>query len=306
MDSATKVQIAGLVYTVVLPVGAAVAVLLAGRKLRPASEQPLLVGLALIAGLVAAHAGIGGAPTLSLAGVDGWLLYGPLAAGLAGLALDRFAPGRTTLVAPLALAGVALVTWQISGALAALWAEDAATAPIATAFIFDAAALGVAVWLLVDHAARQVERPAPIALGVLALALAGAALAIGLSGSARMAQTHGAVAAVIGVVAIAGWRWPALRPGHGAVALATLALIAGLLHGHHFVELPRGVAGVLLIAPLGALAATRLKGRAAIAVTAAITALAVAAAVLVTVSNEAHKARAAESDTGGDEGYYPY
>lgn len=308
MDSATKVQIAGLVYTVVLPVGAAVAVLLVGRKLRPASEQPLLVGLALIAGLVAAHAGIGGAPTLSLAGVDGWLLYGPLAAGLVGLALDRFAPGRAALVAPLALAAVALVTWQISGALAALWAKGAATAPIATAFIVDAAAIGALVWLLVDHTARQVERPAPIVLGALALTLVGAALTIGLSGSARMAQTNGAVAAVVGVVALVGWRWPALRPGHGAVAVAVLALIAALLHGHHFVELPRGVAGLLLVAPLGALVATRLDGRRAIAATAVVTVIAVAAAVIVTISNEAQKARAAESDSSGDggEGYYPY
>lgn len=305
MDSATKVQIAGLVYTVVLPVGAAVAVLLAGRKLRPADDQPIVVGLALIAGLVAAHAGVGGTPVLSLAGADGWLLYGPLAAGLAGLALDRFAPGRLPLVAALALGGVALVTWQISGALAALWQDDAATSPFATAFILDAAAIGLAVWLLVDHAAQTSDRPAPVALAPIALTLAGAALTIGLSGSARMAQTHGAVAATIGVVALAGWRWPALRPGHGAIALATLALVAGLLHGHHFVELPRGVATLLLAAPLGALVGARRRGHAAVAAAAVTTTLVVALAAYVTVSNEAAKVSAAESDSG-DEGYYPY
>ncbi|MCB9541559.1 MAG: hypothetical protein H6703_03820 [Myxococcales bacterium] len=65
----------------------------------------------------------------------------------------------------------------------------------------------------------------------------------------------GAVAAVTGVVGLAGWRWPALRARHGAVAVAAAALVAGLVHAHHFVELPRAVAGLLLVAPLGALAA---------------------------------------------------
>ncbi|MCB9527046.1 MAG: hypothetical protein H6701_01365 [Myxococcales bacterium] len=211
MDPATRVQLAGLLYTVVLPVGAAVAVLALGRRLRPADAQPTLVALALVAGLFAAHAGIGGAPTLSLATADGWLIYGPLIGGLAGLALDRFAPGRGLAVAAVALAVTAFVVSRLAGALAALWTGGAAE-PLATAFIADAALAGALVWFALDGAARASDRPAPVVLGPLALALALGALATALSGSARMGQTMGAVAAVTGVVGLAGWRWPALRP----------------------------------------------------------------------------------------------
>lgn len=307
MDPATRVQLAGLLYTVVLPVGAAVAVLALGRRLRPADAQPALVAFALIAGLFAAHAGIGGAPTLSLATADGWLLYGPLIGGLAGLVLDRFAPGRGLALAAVALAVTAFVVSRLAGALAALWTGGAAE-PLATAFIADAALAGALVWFALDGAARASDRPAPVVFGPLALALALAALATALSGSARMGQTMGAVAAVTGVVGLAGWRWPALRPGHGAVAVAALALVAGLVHAHHFVELPRAVAGLLLIAPLGALAGARVRGRAGVFAACGLTLVVAGAAAGITVAREQAKAAAEEAGGGeADDGeYYPY
>ncbi|MCA9557588.1 MAG: hypothetical protein KC583_03390, partial [Myxococcales bacterium] len=71
MEPATKVQITGLLYTLVLPVGAAVLVLFAGRKLRPTATR-ITTGLAVIAGLAAAALGINGAPSSPMHAAD-WL-----------------------------------------------------------------------------------------------------------------------------------------------------------------------------------------------------------------------------------------
>lgn len=317
MDAATRVALAGIVFTVVLPVGAAVVVLAIGRRLRPADDSPSLTALALLAGLGAAQIGIGGQPALTLASADGWLLYGPLIGGLAGLALDRGfraldrgAARRDLAVGLVAAAVLALIIARLTGALAALWTDGAAPA-LATGWIIDAGVLGVGVWIAVDHAARGSDRPAPVVvgptlLGPIALALAAAALATGLSGSARMAQANGAVAAVIGVVGLAGWRWPALRPGHGAVAVAMTALVAGLVHAHHFVELPRAVAGLLLIAPLGAVVGAQVGKRAGIAWAVVVSLVVAGAAVGLTVANEQAKAASAAEGDSGDGTYYPY
>lgn len=316
MDAATRVALAGIVFTVVLPIGAAVAVLAIGRRLRPSEDSPFLTALALLAGLVAAQIGIGGQPALTLASADGWLLYGPLIGGLAGLALDRgfraldrSSARRDLAVGLIAAAVLALIIARLTGALAALWSEGAA-ASLATGWIVDAGLLGVGVWVAIDHAARRSDRPAPVVLGPIALALAAAALATGLSGSARMAQANGAVAAVIGVVGLAGWRWPALRPGHGAVAVAMTALVAGLVHAHHFVELPRAVGVLLLLAPLGAVLGAQVgkqvAGRAGVMWAVGVSLVIAGAAVGLTVANEQAKAASAAEGESGDGTYYPY
>ncbi|MCB9541828.1 MAG: hypothetical protein H6703_05195 [Myxococcales bacterium] len=307
MDPATRVALAGLVYTLVLPVGAAVAVLAIGRRVRPRDDQPALVTLALTVGVAVAQIGLGGTAALTLASADGWLLYGPLVAGLAGALVDRFAPRRPLAVALVALVVTALVTARLTGALAALW-SGGPSEPLATAWILDAALVGAAMWIALDLTAARVDRPTPVVLGPLALALAVAAVATALSGSVRMAQSIGSLAAVTAVVGLAGWRWPALRAAHGAVAVAAAALIAALLHAHHFVELPRAVATLALIAPLGALAAFAARGHKAVFAAVGLSALIGLGALGLTLAREQAKAAAdaAPAEGDGDGSYYPY
>lgn len=314
MDAATKVQITGLLFTLVLPVGVTVAALFGGHRLRPGAPA---VALALIAGLATAALGISGAP--SPIDADDWLLIGPAVGGLLAIGLDltggRLGALRTWIVGALGAALLAFFGWRIAGALAAMWTDG--YAPLAgEAWVVDALALALVVWIALHRALPHAEPEAgppiaPLILGPLALALVGAALTTALTGSARIGQQLGASAAVVGVVGLAGWRWP-LRVGHGAVGAAALVLMLGLLYAQLFVEVPRPVATLLMLAPLGALAAVaagRHLGRTlpAVAIGLGLTAAAVGAAAGLTALNEQAKAAAVEADGGDEDGtYYPY
>lgn len=330
MDAATKVQLTGLLYTLVLPLGAAALTLLAGHRLRPEAGR-ITTAVALIAGLAVAVLGIGGRPSSPL-GAGDWLLIGPAVGGIAALALDAFEDRLGRLLLPIAgLLGAVLLAyfgWQIVGALAGLWTDGHIRPLAGSAWVVDGLATGLVVWIVLHHAiagparvepadpARGEGVPrAPLVLGPLALALVGGAVATVLTGSARVGQQLGAMAAVVGLVGLAGWRWPALRPGHGAVGAATLALVLGLIYAHFFVELPRPIAGLLLLSPYGAVAAlgaARLLGRPlpAVGLGLALSGAVVGGAVGLTVAHESAKAAAADADSGADGeddgAYYPY
>lgn len=319
MDAATKVQITGLLYTLVLPVGAAAAVLFAGRKLRPDAVR-VRTGLAVTVGLAVAALGINGAPGSPLHAAD-WLLIGPAIGGLLLTAFDAFGGGLGRLApwvgGALATALVGIFGWQIAAALASAWTDGYAGPLAGHLWVVDGIALAAVVWIISQRSLTAGDAdgvdPTPAVLGSLALALVGAALSIGLSGSALIGQMVGGFAAVVGLVGLAGWRWPELAGvGHGAAGVALLALTLALLQGHLFVDMPRPVAVLLLLAPLGGiagLAVGRSLGRTlpAVGVALALTGALVGGAVGLTGLNEQVKAEAAEADSGGDDGtYLPY
>ncbi|MCA9548267.1 MAG: hypothetical protein KC613_27880, partial [Myxococcales bacterium] len=131
MDAATKLKITGALFTLVLPVGTAAAVTLAGRKLKPqAAGRPWLAPLALLSAFTVAWLGINGWPGLPPASVDGYVLWGALATGLGVLAADRGpAALRPALTGVVITAGLALFLWRLLAPLA-LWG-DGAVAPLA-------------------------------------------------------------------------------------------------------------------------------------------------------------------------------
>lgn len=312
MDAATKVQITGLLFTLVLPVGAAAATLFVGRRWLKNVAPPLLTGAAVLLGVLVAVLGAG-APGLPPGDADDWLFYGPLIAGAIGLAFDGplKAAGRFAFVVPLLV--LPLLGWQIGGRLASLWSDGVALPLATSAWLLDGLLIALVVWLAVDHvaAAEPVEgvRSAPLLLGPLALALAGTAITIGLTGSARVAQLIGGSAAVVGVVGLAGWRWPVLVPGRGAAFTGLALLVGGVLMARFFVDVPRPVVTLTLLAPLGALAARRAsKTLPAVVIGVVVSGLLVGAALEATLVNEAAKAAAVEKKSGGDDSgtYYPY
>lgn len=317
MDAATKLMITGWLYTLLLPAGVAAAVLFAGLKLRPGAPR-LFTGLAVIAGLATVFLGINGGPG-SPVPADGWLLIGPVVGGLAMLALDGFGArlgrGLPWIGGGLAALLLGYFGWRVAGALAAAFTDGYAGPLAGSLWVVDALALGCAVWILLQRALTVGAGEAnatPLLLGGMALALIGAAVTTGLTGSVRIGQTLGGFAAVVGLVGLAGWRWPTLAEvGHGALGAATLALMLGLVYAHHFVEVPRPVATLVMLAPLGAVVAVavgRSSGRtlAAVGVSLGLTAALVGAAAGLTGLNEQVKAEAADAEGDDDGSYNPY
>lgn len=318
MDAATKLMITGLLFTLVLPLGVAGGVLFAGRKLRPGAPRAF-TGLAVIGGLITAFVGINGASS-SPVPADGWLLIGPAVGGLLVLGLDllgeRLGRAAPWVGGALALGLVAVFGWQVAGALASAFTDGYAGPLAGSLWVVDALLLGAVVWIVLQRALDRGAGEAdttPLLLGGLAVALIGAAACTALTGSVRIGQTLGGFAAVVGVVGLAGWRWPTLASaGQAAVGAAMLALTLGLVYAHHFVEVPRPVTTLLLLAPLGAavaVSAGRSLGRTlpAVGVALGLTAAVVGAAAGLTGLNEQVKAEAVEAEGGGDDGtYYPY
>ena len=305
MDAATRVQLSGLVFTLLVPAAAVILTLFVGRRLvRDVEARPMVVGLATLAGLFAAHVGVLGRPTFPVTDAHHWVLFAAWAAAAAGLAADRFRPpARPFVIGAIAVALIGLFTWRLLAPLASLW-DAGVLAPLSqSAYVLDAAALLLVTWLAVDHAAR--EAPAPAVLGPLALAFAAAAGAVSVSGSASIAQACGAMGVAVGAVALAGWRWPDLRPGHGAVGAAVLAYGLLVIYGHHYVDMPRRVTGLLLVAPAGVVAARAVR-RTVPAVLLALAAVLPPALGALYLAKAADDAKMAEDQGADDSPDYDY
>ncbi len=254
MDAATKTQISGLVFTVLLPVAAVALPIVVARKLKPgAAERPLLGGLAVLAGLVTAHLGVVGWPGWPLGDAHHWVVLAVIVAAALGLVIDRLRPpARPLVVGVVALGVLAFFTWKLLAPLAGVWDDKGVLPQLSqSAWVLDAGLMMLIAWLGVDHAARHA--PAPAALAPVALAFAAAAGAIVISGSAIIGQLSGAMGVAVAVVGLAAWRWPDVRVGHGAVGAAGVGLGLVVSYGHFYVDMPRPVAGLLVLAPLGAL-----------------------------------------------------
>ncbi|MEZ4465729.1 MAG: hypothetical protein R3F43_14970 [bacterium] len=296
MDAATRVQIAGLVFTVILPVTAVAGVALVGRRLWPrAASSGALLGVALLVGLVAVWLGIAGAPDLSDAKHQA-VLAGVLAA-LLGLALDAVPGlrGKVPLVALAAGLPLALGLWRTAARFPGLWEEGPAVALASKAWLLDAGVVGLVAWLLTDHAARRA--PTPAALGPLALACAGAAGVAVFSHSALVGQLFGGLGLATGAAALLGWWKADLRPGHAAVAGVMATFSTLLVYAHLSTDAPRAASTLLLLAPAGGLAALLVRRTLpGILLAAGLTAIPVAAAALLT---QARFAEDQPADGGG-------
>ncbi|MCB9546389.1 MAG: hypothetical protein H6706_11105 [Myxococcales bacterium] len=296
MDAATRVQIAGLIYTAVLPTAAVAVTSLVGRRLRPSAAQSgVLLGVAVLAGALTAWLGIAGLPDLSDAKHQA-VLAGLLAAAL-GLALDVLPPlrGRTVAVAIVGALALAFGLWRTSAPLQGIWKDGVAVALASQAWVLDAGVIGLVAWLLVDHAARRVSTPA--ALGPLALACAGAAGVSVLSHSALVGQLFGGLGLATGVAALLGWWKPDLRPGHGVVAVVMAMFTTLLVYAHLSTDSPRVASTLLLLAPtLGISALLGKRTLVGVLIAGALTAIPVAAAVKLT---HARFADDAPADGGG-------
>lgn len=305
MDAATKTQISGLVFTVLLPVAAAALPIVVARKLKPgAAERPLLGGLAVLAGLVTAHLGVVGWPGWPLGDAHHWVLLAVIGAAALGLLVDRLQPpARPLVVGAVALVVLAFFTWRLLAPLAGLWDEKGVLPQLSqSAWVLDAGLMMLVAWLGVDHAARRA--PAPAVLAPVALAFAAAAGAVVISGSAIIGQLAGAMGVAVALVGVAAWRWPDVRVGHGAVGAAIVGLGLVVSYGHFYVDMPRPVAGLLVLAPLGALGGL-LGARTWQKVALALALAAVPAATAGWLAKQADAA-AMEEDGGGGEYEYDY
>jgi hypothetical protein len=171
-----------------------------------------------------------------------------------------------------------------------------------TAWVADAQAFIFVAWLALDVGAR--DTPTPVALGPLAFAFAAGAGVIGLSGSALIGQLMGALGIVVGVVGLAGWKWPDIRPGHAGVAAAMSALGLMLLYGHFYVDAPRPALGLLLLVPFVPLAVRDIGPTwKAVAVALALTLVPVGASMhLAKTADDAENAESTDA-AGGENDY---
>lgn len=302
MDAATKVQLTGALFVVVLPAATVCAVGLAWTW-RTGREQarPLVAALALLAGLVVGYLGVAG---WNAQESHRWVLFGVVGAGLLGAALDWRLPGRLAAVGLLAVAALGLTGWRLLAPLEGVWMDGGAVVQLATAqWGIEPLVWGAVVWLVVDRSAAV--GPAPTTLGPLALSFVGAGVATGLSGSLLVAQLMVAMGVATATLGFLGWWRPALRPGHGAIAGALTGFVALVLYAHFYVEAPRPVMGLLLAAPLAAFA-----GRAPgptwrrVALTLVLAAVPVGAAVWL--AWQADQAEQAEAVEGGGQDYGSY
>ena len=302
MDPATRLKLMGALTTVVFPLVAVLVPVLVARRIGPPErDRRGVVGLAALLGVWVAWLGINGWPGLPPAEAAKWVPWLALVAGGLGLGLDR---ARLSGV-PAAVAITALAALTLGfGA----WRIQAPLAP--QALVLEPLALGVLAWLVLERA-TQARTATPIVLGPLAVALGTGAVVMALSGSARFGQTLGAMAVVFGVLSLAGWRWPDLLAGRGAVAVAVPTLVLMLLVGHFYVDVPRSVVALVLVSTLvPALFVGRSSWR-AVVVAAALTAIPAGAALYVVqlepveapVTGDA-PAQDAPADEDGT--YYPY
>ena len=303
MEASTQVALNGLLWIALAPAASVVAVGLLATRL-PDRLRPAVAGAALLLGLLVAWLGLAGLPKPA-ADAQAWVPLGALAAGALALAAERLLPARlrTPAVALVGLAALSFFGFKLLAPLAGVWIEGQTLALVSQKeWAVDALALAFLSWLGVTHAARRVA--APVVLGPLALALVGVALSAALTGSASMAERVGAAATATATAGFLGWRFPKAAPGVAAGAVAvSVALFAS--YAHFYVETPRPGLSLIVLAPLGVLAALNIQRTLlAVVVALAATAVPVGAGVWLAWEADAAKQAAAGADAGDDSGYY--
>jgi hypothetical protein len=234
---------------VVLPAVAAALLLLGARR---ASGGPGVgAALAVGGGYVLAHLLQRGGRGLPPREATDWAWVAATVGMLVGASgLTRRRTPLLPVALRLLLSGVLL--WQLLGPWRARAEPDELRAVIAVG----AAALALS-WTVVEVG---LEQPGWFAPALLAVTAAGAASAIGLSGSFRVALLAGALCAVLCAAAVGS----ALRLGppslEGAAAPAVLTLGALLTCAAFYSDLPRAAACLIAGAPVAGLMGAALAG----------------------------------------------
>lgn len=244
MDPATATQLYGLLFTLVLPIGAALIIAGLGRRVWPAGP---VASLAVIGGALVAWLGIAGVPNAQNAAHFAIIIGLPVSL----IALASEARGWTRASIGLAVVGLGLGVYLALSPIAGAWTPDGITA-LADGWIIDAILVGSGVWIALAFSADRLSTP--VLLGPIALAMAGGAGVAVFSHSALIGQLLGGVGLVFGIIALAGWWKADLKAGQGAIALGITVLGVLLVFGHYTTALPRGAGTILLLTPLVALA----------------------------------------------------
>lgn len=240
-----------LLTGVVLPAVVSGLLLLALRLIRgwPAA-------LAVGAGIVCGHIGLRGWRGLPPRDATDWILLVAAGATVVGMLLCARGELRPR---PPVLRGLLLLVLASAAAYCLLVrvAAGGDAAPDPRLAALGPGAVVAVAWLAAQQAAWPRRAELPLLLLIVAV---GAAVALGLSGSQRLAQHAGVVAAALGgasVAALAGWgpeRWD------GALAVAALALSSLLLAGRLFADLPAACPLLLAAAVPAHLVARRFAG----------------------------------------------
>jgi hypothetical protein len=255
--------------------------------------------LALVAplGALAAYVPVRGVPALPPADASVWAIWIAFVAAAWVLA-ERLAPRALRIGARTGIG--ALVTVLVSWPLVSRGWSPGTTAMAVAA----GAALIAGAWSLLDERATELAGPA-LPLGMAGLS-AGAAVVLGASGTALLAQAAGGAAAAWGVLLLFAARRPDmdLRAPIGP----TLVLLGGLLAGGvNYAEV--GATSVVLLA-LGAFAVALVRGptstrsRWHVAATVGLlVAVSSGAAIASSLAGGAAPADEAEADDDGYDGY---
>ncbi len=222
-------------------------VLLAGRLLgahrAPAPAPGSIEGLALSLGYAAGHPAAAGWPSLPPLEAADWLFWLALATAAGSLAL-AYLPRRAIWIprALLAAAVPALVLWPLRGG--ADWLVPLAAAGIAAA--------AAAAWgMTLDRVALR--RPGASLPLILTVAAATTAVALLRSGSLRLAQLAGALAASLGAVLVLSLGASPPRSLAGGGLLTAGTVFFGLwLAGWGYADLPAASAALLALSPIAA------------------------------------------------------
>ncbi|MSP73274.1 MAG: hypothetical protein EXR76_14110 [Myxococcales bacterium] len=243
MDEVTKLKVTGVLLLVVVPLVTLLATALLGlRFLRKASGEVVLT-LAISVAMTCTHIGLVGLPTLPITDVTRYAPFFFIGVPAIFVFIER--SSRLGLVAPLAAVSLIVANGLMLGPV--YGGEFAPPDRVATG-----AAIGLAVWLVVDRLARVLPTPALFASLSLAALVAGASSLV--SGTMLLAQALGGVAAVNGFTALLTWRQPRLVAGRAAVAAALFPLLVGVGISTYYGELPPLSAALLVLSPTGAAA----------------------------------------------------
>lgn len=270
MDAASKVILGQLSSTLLLPGAVTGLLALAPLWLRPRrGSGPKVTTLAVAAGLLTGSLAILGFPEgyPPADSLDWTLLLPPLAAGALGPPWLRLSQ-RPWLTWGLQAALVGLGAYLV---MLPLFSQQGSWWPLWALALL----LGTAPLIGASRAAARA--PASSSFALLSMVALGASAAVGLCGSALVAQLLGMVAAVNGLMALLSWWKPALRPGQGALASSLITTQALLLYGYCYLEMSAVAVILVALAPLALWAGARGQGR----LKPALLALAAAAALLL-------------------------
>jgi hypothetical protein len=225
-------QVAGLVYGVLLPAVVAGVVLLAGRRAWAAA-------LGLGAGYVAGHAVLFGWPALPPPDSSNWPLWFAIGAAALAVVETSWEPRAAIrwLVRALAATGALVIVKPPAESI--VWSLE------------HAAGLLV-LWVLLDVLARKLGS-ASFALVALVLA-AGAAAVVGLTGSAKLGQMGGCLAAGLGACWVLAAVGVAREISGGVVSVVAVVLGSIVACGTGYSETPPWMAAAVAATPLAALA----------------------------------------------------